>query len=96
MSEEGRNSQVARDELRSFVERVERLEADKKAIADDIKEVYSEAKSRGYDTKVMRKLVAERKRDSDEVAEEQSVLELYRMALGMSVHDTDDDGDDMV
>ncbi len=74
---------VTADELRQFIERFERLEAEKRDIADQQKEVMAEAKARGYDTKVMRKLVALRKRDRDDVAEEEAVLELYKEALGM-------------
>ena len=74
---------VTADELRQFIERYERLEAEKKDIADQQKEVMAEAKSRGYDTKVMRKLIAMRKRDREELAEEEAVLELYKEALGM-------------
>jgi len=74
---------VAADELRSFIERVERLDAEKKDIADSQKEVFAEAKSRGYDTKVMRKLITMRKKDPQEIAEEEAVLDLYREALGM-------------
>ena len=74
---------VTADELRQFIERFERLEAEKKDIADQQKEVMADAKARGYDTKVMRKLVAMRKRDKDDIAEEEAVLELYREALGM-------------
>ncbi|KCV81707.1 hypothetical protein ATO10_10190 [Actibacterium atlanticum] len=74
---------VTADELRSFIERVERLEQEKKDIAEQIKEVMAEAKGRGYDTKVMRKLIALRKRDRDDIAEEEAVLEMYKEALGM-------------
>lgn len=74
---------VSADELRQFIERYERLEAEKKDIADAQKEVMAEAKGRGYDTRVMRKLVAMRRRDSDDLAEEEAVLELYKEALGM-------------
>lgn len=74
---------VAADELRSFVERFERLEAEKKDIADQQKEVMAEAKSRGYDTKVLRKVVGLRKRDPRDLSEEEAVLELYKDALGM-------------
>ena len=74
---------VTADELRQFIERFERLEAEKKDIADQQKEVMAEAKARGYDTRVMRKVVALRKRDRDEVAEEEAVLEMYKEALGM-------------
>ena len=74
---------VTADELRQFIERFERLEAEKKDVADQQKEVMAEAKARGYDTKVMRKVIALRKRDSDDIAEEEAVLELYKEALGM-------------
>ncbi|MFV2001509.1 MAG: DUF2312 domain-containing protein [Paracoccaceae bacterium] len=74
---------VSADELRQFIERFERLEAEKKDAADQQKEVMAEAKSRGYDTRVMRKLVAMRKRDREDLAEEEAVLELYKEALGM-------------
>lgn len=74
---------VASDELRQFVERYERLEADRIGIADQQKEVMAEAKGRGYDTKVLRKLIALRKRDASDVSEEDAVLELYKSALGM-------------
>jgi uncharacterized protein (UPF0335 family) len=73
---------VTADELRSFVERFERLDAEKKDIADQQKEVMAEAKARGYDTAVLRKVIALRKRDRDDVAEEEAVLELYLSALG--------------
>lgn len=77
-------NQATAAELRSFVERVERLEAEKAELSADVKEVYAEAKGRGYDTKVIRKVVSMRKRDPDDRAEEQAVLELYMSALGMS------------
>ena len=76
-------SSVAGEELRQFVERYERLEAEKKDIADAQKEVMAEAKGRGYDTKVLRKIIAMRKRDKDDLAEEEAVLEMYMAALGM-------------
>ena len=72
------------DELRQFIERIERLDAEKKDIADQQKEVMAEAKGRGYDVKVIRKLITLRRRDQEEVAEEEAVLELYKEALGMS------------
>lgn len=74
---------VAADELRAFVERLERLEAEKKDIADQVKEVLAECKGRGYDTKVVKKLISLRKRDKDDIAEEEAVLEMYKAALGM-------------
>lgn len=75
---------VTADELRQFIERYERLEQEKKDIADHQKEVLAEAKGRGYDVKVMRKIVALRKRDQNDIAEEEAVLEMYKEALGMS------------
>ncbi len=74
---------VTADELRQFIERYERLEAEKKDIADQQKEVMAEAKGRGYDTRVMRKVIALRKRDKEDLAEEEAVLEMYKEALGM-------------
>ncbi|MEQ8443079.1 MAG: DUF2312 domain-containing protein [Alphaproteobacteria bacterium] len=70
--------------LRSFIERIERLEEEKKALADDIKEVYSEAKGQGFDTKTMRKIVSLRKKDPDDRAEEDALLDTYLSALGMA------------
>ncbi|MCB2135450.1 MAG: DUF2312 domain-containing protein [Rhodobacteraceae bacterium] len=75
---------VTADELRQFIERYEHLEAEKKDIADQQKEVMAEAKGRGYDTKVIRKVIALRKRDKDDLAEEEAVLEMYKAALGMA------------
>ena len=72
------------NELRQFVERIERLDAEKKDIAEQQKEVMAEAKARGYDTKVLRKVIALRKRDANDVAEEEAVLEMYKEALGMT------------
>lgn len=74
---------VTADELRQFVERYERLESEKKDIADQQKEIMAEAKGRGYDTKVLRKIVALRKRDVNDIAEEEAVLAMYKEALGM-------------
>jgi len=75
---------VAPDLLKSFVERIERLEEERTLIAGDVKEVYAEAKAQGFDTKVLRKVVALRKRDAAERREEQEVLDLYLEALGMT------------
>lgn len=72
------------DELRQFIERFEQLEAEKKDIADSQKELMAEARGRGYDTKVMRKVVALRKRKPDDLAEEAAILEVYLAALGMA------------
>lgn len=79
---------VARDQLRSFIERIERLEEEKKTIAEDIKSVYSEAKSTGFDTKTIKKVIAIRKMDAEQRAEEEAVLETYLAALGMAVLDS--------
>ena len=74
---------VTAGELRAFVERYERLDAEKKDIADQQKEVMAEAKGRGYDVKVLRKIVALRKKDPQEISEEEAVLDLYKEALVM-------------
>ena len=74
---------VAADELRLLIERAERLEEEKKGIADDIKEVMAEAKGRGYDPKAIRTLLRIRKQKREEFQEEQSILEVYMQALGM-------------
>ena len=75
---------VAGEELRQFVERFERLEIEKKDISDQQKEVMAEAKSRGYDTRIMRKIVSLRKRDLEDIAEEEAILSMYKTALGMN------------
>ena len=74
---------VAADQLKSTIERIERLEEDKKAIADDIKEVYGEAKANGFDVAILRKIVSLRKKPAAERSEEDAILELYLQALGM-------------
>ncbi|MEM8871286.1 MAG: DUF2312 domain-containing protein [Pseudomonadota bacterium] len=74
---------VAAAELRQFIERFERLDAEKKDIADQQKEVMAEAKGRGYDVRILRKVIALRKKDPDQVSEEEAVLDLYKEALGM-------------
>ena len=79
----GGSYRVAADELRQFVERFESLEIEKRNIADQQKEVMAEAKSRGYDTKIMRKLVVLRKKDLQDLAEEEAILSMYKSALGM-------------
>jgi uncharacterized protein (UPF0335 family) len=75
---------VAADELRQFVERIERLEEEKAAIAGDIKEVFAEMKGRGFDTKAVRSILRIRKKDHAERQEEEAILELYMQALGMA------------
>jgi len=69
--------------LKAFIERIERLEEEKKALADDIKDVYAEAKGTGFDAKIIRKIVSIRKQDRDKRREEEEILELYLAALGM-------------
>ena len=75
---------VTAEELRQFVERFERLEIEKKDISDQQKEVMAEAKTRGYDTRIMRKIVSLRKRDLEDLAEEEDILSMYKTALGMT------------
>lgn len=75
---------VTADELRQLIERIEQFEAEKKDIAEQLKEVYAEAKGRGFDTKALRKIVSLRKKDADERQEEDAILEVYMTALGMS------------
>jgi uncharacterized protein (UPF0335 family) len=74
---------VAADQLKAFIERIERLEEEKADISEDVKSVYAEAKGNGFDTKVIRKVIAIRKRDYAERQEEEAILELYLQALGM-------------
>lgn len=74
---------VTADELRQFVVRAESLEAEKRDLAEQEKELFAEAKGRGYDVKVLRKVIAMRKRKPDDIAEEEAVTELYKAALGM-------------
>ena len=74
---------VTADELRQFIEQYEHLEAEKKDITEQQKDIMSEAKARGYDTKVIKKIIAMRKRDRDDLAEEEAILDIYKAALGM-------------
>lgn len=76
-------TRFAKDQLKAFVERIERLEEDKKATSDDIRDVYAEAKGIGFDTKALRTIVRMRKMDTDERREQQEVLDTYLHALGM-------------
>jgi uncharacterized protein (UPF0335 family) len=76
-------ARFAKDHLRAFVERVERLEEEKKAIADDIRDVYAEAKANGFDVKALRSVVRLRKQDLNERKEQEAILETYLHALGM-------------
>jgi len=76
-------SNATAGQLKAFIERIERLEEEKKNIADDIKDVYAEAKGNGFDTKVLRKIVSLRKQDQNERKEQEEILSLYLQALGM-------------
>lgn len=76
-------TRFAKDHLKAFVERIERLEEEKKTIADDIREVYAEAKANGFDVKALRTVVRMRKEDADERKEQEMILETYLHALGM-------------
>jgi uncharacterized protein (UPF0335 family) len=75
---------VTAEELRQFIERYEQLESEKKDVTNSQKELMAEAKGRGYDTKVMKRIIAIRKRKADAIAEEEAVLEMYKAALGMA------------
>ncbi len=75
---------IAADELRLLIERIERLEEEKKAIADDVKDVYGEAKARGYDAKIMRQIVRLRKMETHDRQEMEAILDTYKAALGLS------------
>jgi uncharacterized protein (UPF0335 family) len=77
------NTAIARDQLKALIERIERLEEEKKATSDDIRDVYAEAKGNGFDVKVLRTIVRLRKMDTDERREQEAVLETYMHALGM-------------
>jgi uncharacterized protein (UPF0335 family) len=83
MTTEGHNSNATDDRLRLLIERVERLEEEKKGIADDIRDVYAEAKAVGYDAKIMREVVRLRKMNPDDRAERDAILDAYRCALGL-------------
>jgi uncharacterized protein (UPF0335 family) len=74
---------VAGDRLKSFIERIERLEEEKKALAEDIKEVFAEAKGTGFDVKIMRQIIRIRKMDKDDLDEQETLLDVYKRALGM-------------
>jgi uncharacterized protein (UPF0335 family) len=74
---------IAADRLRSIVERIERLEEERKGLADNIKDIFAEAKSAGFDVKVVRQIIAIRRREPAEVEEQETLLDLYRRALGM-------------
>ena len=76
-------TRFAKDHLKAFIERIEKLEEEKKAISDDVRDVYSEAKANGFDTKALRAIVRLRKQDADERREHEAILETYMHALGM-------------
>ena len=74
---------IAKEHLKSIVERIERLEGEKQGIADDIRDIYAEAKGNGYDVKILRQIISLRKKDTTERQEEEAVRDLYMQALGM-------------
>jgi len=82
---------ISGQHLRQYIERIERLEEDKKVIAEDIKEVFAEAKANGFDTKIMRKIVSLRKIEPSEREEQETLLDLYQAALGMIPQASDDE-----
>ena len=84
MTDETDAYQVTAEELLQFVERYEQLEAEKRGVSDNQKELMAEAKGRGYDTKIMRQIIRLRKRSADAIAEEEAILQLYKEALGMA------------
>jgi uncharacterized protein (UPF0335 family) len=84
------NESVAQDQLRAFVERIERMEEEKAAIADDIKEIYAEAKGNGFDTRILRQIIRIRKQDHNERMEQEALLDLYMAALGMQAAPSED------
>ncbi len=81
--EETKAGGIAADRLRSLVERIERLEEERKALGNDIKDIFAEAKSAGFDVKVLRQLIRLRKQEPAEIEEQESLLDVYRRALGM-------------
>jgi len=81
--EEIKSGGIAVDRLRSLVERIERLEEERKALGSDIKDIYAEAKSAGFDPKVLRQLIRIRKQEATELEEQETILDIYRRALGM-------------
>ena len=84
---------VAQDQIRTIIERIERMEEEKRAITDDIKEIYAEAKGNGFDTKVLRQIIRIRKQDASERMEQEALLELYMAALGMAAAPPESDED---
>lgn len=84
MPEQVQTDSVAADQLKAFIERIERLEEEKAGLAGDVKEIFNEAKGNGFDTKVMRRVISLRKKDRAERQEEEAIMGLYMQALGMS------------
>ena len=84
-------TKFAKDQLKAIIERIERLEEEKKTISDDIRDVYAEAKGNGFDTKVLRQIVRIRKQDAAERMEQEALLDLYMTALGMQSAPANDD-----
>lgn len=80
----GNAASVAGAQLRAFIQRIERMEEEKKAISDDIKEIYAEAKGTGFDTKILRLIVKRRKQDAEERAEQDALLEIYEAQIGVA------------
>ena len=83
VKDEATAHRFAKDQLKAFIERIERLEEEKKTISDDIRDVYAEAKGNGYEVKALRQVVRLRKQDADERKEQEAILETYLQALGM-------------
>jgi uncharacterized protein (UPF0335 family) len=83
VKDEAPATRFAKDQLKAIIERIERLEEEKKTISDDIRDVYAEAKGNGFDVKALRTIVRMRKQDANERAEEETILETYMQALGM-------------
>lgn len=77
------STNISRDALKAYIDRIERLEEDKKGVANDIKDIYTEAKATGYDTKIIRKIVSLRRKSKEERQEEEALLELYMQTLEM-------------
>ncbi len=95
MTRIGHNTEsVAQDMIRAFIERIERMEEEKRAIADDIKEIYAEAKGNGFDTKVLRRIIQMRKMDHADRMEQEALLSMYMNALGMQSSFNFEGGDD--
>jgi uncharacterized protein (UPF0335 family) len=84
---------IAADQLRSFIERIERLEEEKAALGSDIRDVYSEAKGNGFDIKIMRQIIRLRKLEPNDLQEQETILDLYKRALGMADAPADNDED---